>query len=413
MKRISVLILFLSLLTLLVSAQEDVELGKFLPGAIEVRDTPSDDGDSVLIVWEMTGQETDAPACIQYIILQAEKPDAPFKPLEYIPIQEETCCSDKPKLFGFASKMKNYCFAQVDAERGKEYYYKVAVTDGETTETIATAVSGTAQSNIFNWNKFNNLVVLILMIALVIYFYNKAKTNPNMFIRKIPGLEAIDEAVGRATEMGKPILYLTGSYDIEQISTISSVNILSHVAKKTADYRSRIIVPNRWPVCMTVCQEIVRGAYTNAGRPEEYDEKDVFFIAGEQFSYTAAVDGLMMREKPAANFFLGTFAAESLLLAEAGSTTGAIQIAGTDSTYQIPFFIVACDYCLIGEELYAASAYLSHEPKLMATLKTSDTMKILITILLFVGTILFAINAIGFDNEFDLLNKIKDYLTAR
>lgn len=160
---------------------------------------------------------------------------------------------------------------------------------------------------------------------------------------------------------------------------------------------------------MSVCQEIVRDAYTNAGRPEEYDSTDVFFIAGEQFSYTAAVDGLMMREKPAANFFLGTFAAESLLLAEAGAMTGAIQIAGTDSTYQIPFFVVACDYCLIGEELYAASAYLSHEPRLMGTLRTADTVKIIIAILLFLSVTMVTINQW---TNIEILNIIKHIFTV-
>jgi len=65
----------------------------------------------------------------------------------------------------------------------------------------------------------------------------------------------------------------------------------------------------------------------------------------------------MLREKPAANFFMGMFYAESLILAETGNRTGAIQIAGTDADTQLPFFITACDYTLMGEELYAASAY--------------------------------------------------------
>jgi len=46
---------------------------------------------------------------------------------------------------------------------------------------------------------------------------------------------------------------------------------------------------------------------------------------------------------------------------------------------------VACDYTLIGEELYAASAYLSREPKLLSTLKGSDYMKVVIIFLLLLG----------------------------
>jgi hypothetical protein len=84
---------------------------------------------------------------------------------------------------------------------------------------------------------------------------------------------------------------------------------------------------------------------------------------------------MMTREKPATILLLGYFYAEALIFAETGATTGAIQIAGTDATTQLPFFVAACDYTLIGEEVYAASAYLSQTPQLLSSLKTQDYMK--------------------------------------
>src|SRR4029450_13032378 len=86
-----------------------------------------------------------------------------------------------------------------------------------------------------------------------------------------------------------------------------------------------------------------------------------------------------------ANLYLGSFYAESLILAETGFATGAIQVAGTANVHQLPFMVVACDYTLIGEELYAASAYLSREPKLLSTLKGSDYMKVMIIVGLLLG----------------------------
>jgi len=271
-------------------------------------------------------------------------------------------------------------------------------------------VTAIPKINYFKWSKLNNLVVLFLMYIFVYYYINKAKKNPNIFLRKIAGLDAVDEAIGRATEMGKPILYSTGYYDASEISTIASINILGQVAKKVANYDSRIIIPCKWPVAMTVCQEVVKEAYIDAGRPDAYNPNDIFFIAGEQFSYTAAVNGLMVREKPAANFLLGTFAGESLLLAETGNTIGAIQIAGTDSVYQIPFFIAACDYCLIGEELYAASAYLSREPKIVGTLKGQDMGKILIVLAIILGIFFITLGSFMHNEYFNL---IKYFFTVR
>ena len=231
-------------------------------------------------------------------------------------------------------------------------------------------------------------VVVLGFGGLVIYFVLRARQGQTYFIRKIPGLEAIDEAIGRATEMGRPILYCPGLDTLDEVATVASMNILGQVAKRVAEYETPLIVPNRDPIVMTVAQEIVRDAYNSAGRPDLYNEADIYYITDSQFGYAAAVCGTMVRERPATNLFFGRFYAESLALAETGNMTGAIQIAGTDSDAQIPFFITACDYTLIGEELFAGSAYLSKEPLLIGTIRAQDIAKIAFLILLVGGSIL-------------------------
>jgi len=161
---------------------------------------------------------------------------------------------------------------------------------------------------------------------------------------------------------------------------------------------------------MAVCQEIVKESYVAAGRPDAYKEDSNFFITSDQFSYTAAVDGIMLREKPAANFFMGSYFAESLLLTETGASTGAIQIAGTDSDHQLPFFVTTCDYTLIGEELYAASAYLSREPVLVGTLRGQDFGKPFIMSVMVLGTALATIGVIVDSAIFNyVLDLFKDF----
>ena len=137
-----------------------------------------------------------------------------------------------------------------------------------------------------------------------------------------------------------------------------------------------------------VSQEVVQQAYKETGRPDAYNPDDVSLVASDQFSYVAAVSGIMVREQPGAIFLMGYFGADSLLLAETGSSTGAIQVAGTDAYTQLPFFITTCDYTLMGEELYAASAYLSREPRLLGSLRGQDVGKAFIMIALLAGTIL-------------------------
>jgi hypothetical protein len=242
------------------------------------------------------------------------------------------------------------------------------------------------QANWFNWNQINNLILALGFGALVFYTISHAKRN-DIFLRRIPGLDAVDEAIGRSTELGKPILYLTGAHDMSDPSTIAAAVILGRVAKRTAAYETELMVPHRDPITMAVCQEITKQAYLEAGKPDLFKEDSNFFITSDQFSYTAAVDGIMLRKKPAANFFMGAYFAESLLLTETGASTGAIQIAGTDSDHQLPFFVTTCDYTLIGEELYAASAYLSKEPIQIGTLRGQDIGKAVILSIILLGTL--------------------------
>jgi hypothetical protein len=105
----------------------------------------------------------------------------------------------------------------------------------------------------------------------------------------------------------------------------------------------------------------------------------------------------MLREKPAACFYQGKFYAESLILAETGNSIGAIQIAGTASPSQLPFFITACDYTLIGEEFFAASAYLSGDRRLIGSIRGQDMGKIIFMAAILLGLIQIILTNSGVD----------------
>ncbi|MBI4351263.1 MAG: hypothetical protein HY550_07480 [Elusimicrobia bacterium] len=279
-------------------------------------------------------------------------------------------------------------------ESGKDavFQFRVAAEKNKQVLAESRAVSVTPAGNWFRLDRLNNLVLLIALIVIFFWAVSHAKRK-GLFIRRIAGLDAIDEAIGRATEMGKPIFYVPGIGSMSSISTIASAFILGEVSKKVAQYDSQIKVPHFDPVVMTVCKEVVKQSYLEAGRPDSYREDVNQFISADQFSYAASVDGMISREKPAACFYMGHFMAESLLLAEVGATSGAIQIAGTDVEHQLPFFFTACDYTLIGEELYAAGAYLSKEPMLLSALKVQDFGKLFVMLSVFFGMILVALGA--------------------
>ena len=230
------------------------------------------------------------------------------------------------------------------------------------------------------------LLFLILGVGIMMYvFTNQVRRTKQVNIRRIPGIDAIEEGIGRATEMGKPVLYVPGIDSLEDIQTIASMLVLGEISKTIAEYQTDVIVSCCVPIVREVADEVVKSGFYRAGHPDSYDPTSVRFISTEQFAFCAGTNGIMYRQKPATNIYLGRFFAESLILAETGFVNKAIQIAGTAEASQLPFFIAACDYTLIGEELFAVSAYLSEDPRLVSSLKASDWIKIVIVALLALG----------------------------
>ena len=218
-------------------------------------------------------------------------------------------------------------------------------------------------------------LALLVVAAAIVGGILWARSGGRVTVRRMAGLDAVEEAVGRATEMGRPILYVPGIMDMDNIMTVAGVTILGHVARTVAEYDADLEVPTSRSIVMASARAAVQSAYLEAGRPDGYNPDRVYYVSDEQFAYVAATSGMMARRRPAACFYFGCFFAESLILAENGNAIGAIQIAGTAETAQLPFFVAACDYTLIGEEFFAASAYLSGEPDQLGTLLGQDVAK--------------------------------------
>lgn len=241
----------------------------------------------------------------------------------------------------------------------------------------------------FDAEKAFMLSIVVAMLALLAVFLDRARRHgKKMYIRRIPGIDALEEAIGRSTEMGRPVLYVPGIDELQNIQTIASLLILGHVSELIARYDTEIKVPCAYALNMVVAEEVVRQGFYNAGRPDAHRAQNIQFVSSEQFAFCAGVNGMMMRDKPATNIFLGRFFGESLIFAETGYTNKAIQIAGTAEITQLPFFIAACDYTLIGEELFAVSAYLSRDPRLLSTLKATDFVKAGVLSVILVGALL-------------------------
>jgi hypothetical protein len=327
------------------------------------QDHPSDNGKAISLSWDIPEQfET-------RLVFRADSSGNWFRIAE------------------FKSNEQNHTDTE-DINPYNLYKYMLVAKSASIADSLVLYADATSLEQWFNMRKLPLLIFLIIICGAVIYYIVHARKGKDLFIRKINGLESMDEAVGRATEKGRPILFVPGIGDLDDIQTIAALTILSQLAFKAASYNADLLVPVSKSMVLSTAREVVKEAHMKAGRPDTYKPDNVFYLTDDQFGYVAGIDGIMVREQPAANFFLGTFYAESLILAETGFGTGAMQTAGTAQPHQLPFFVVTCDYTLIGEELFAASAYLSKEPNQLGSLKGQDFGKMIIVLMIIVGSIL-------------------------
>ncbi|MBL7223973.1 MAG: hypothetical protein ISS72_08970, partial [Candidatus Brocadiae bacterium] len=276
-----------------------------LAGSFRVYDRPSDDGSMLIVEWARPADEVTG---ISYVIevaqSEAELAAGKFKIVRTTGKPK----SDEPKYFGFGARNGRYLFAEISpaallppapkeieppknpdgtpnerlaaylqtqeqkrlkAERERinrlPHFFRLAVTDGQQRAHVSrdgapVVLQASARPNLFKGYKLNNLLFAVIFCGIVLGFIHAARKNPNLFIRKIAGLEAVDEAIGRATEMGRPVYFVHGLGGVGGLATIAAVNILARVARRAAEYDTRVRVMNNDPIVTAVSQEVVKQA---------------------------------------------------------------------------------------------------------------------------------------------------------
>lgn len=242
------------------------------------------------------------------------------------------------------------------------------------------------------------ILLIIAFIGPLFYYVRKVRKGQTYELRMIRGIEEIENAIGRSAEEGRGVCFSTGMTDVSPL-LFACLGILSFVSEKASQLRSKLIVPVRDPEALALIDSTLQQAYQKTGMSSRYDPGQVRYLSSEQLAYASGYQGIVHRENIGATFLFGSFAAESLILAEAGQQVGAVQIAGTISNEQIPFFITSCDYTLLGEELYAASAYLTKDPTQLASIRSQDIAKLSLLLLIILGVVLASLESLNFKVE--------------
>jgi len=233
-------------------------------------------------------------------------------------------------------------------------------------------------------------ILILLLMGTVLYCVWRARRGKISYIRRVSGIAAMEEAVGRATEMGRAIVFITGDSGIQAIETHTSMSVLAHVARLAARMRNELVVLMSVPENYPLVEETVRQAYMAEGAPGLFrGQEQVRFLSNEPVVFAAGVSRFVEENRPGCVIFFGTFNFTSLLLSEPGARLRVLQIAGDPSLFQMPFFVCTCDYTVIGEEYFAAGALVSPDPRMRNSLLGQDLVKLVFAAIVVFGLVLY------------------------
>ena len=245
-------------------------------------------------------------------------------------------------------------------------------------------------TGIFVEGRTSGFIALVILAILLWFFIRRAERGNIEVIRKLAPLEAMEEGVGRAIEMGRPTLVTYSFADSFDPATMVGLDTVRYLAKITAEKGGKLLVAVGAARTLPVARENYREGCIEGGAPEMFDEKNVYFFTQQQWAYASGVMGLMQRERPATCVFIGPFLVEGIHLGIHSRRLETLAIGGNPSYSMGAFMFVTMDYVLFGEEIYAAGAYMSGDPVIISTLATEDVFKWVFALITVIGSILMA-----------------------
>lgn len=231
---------------------------------------------------------------------------------------------------------------------------------------------------------------LALMTVLLLLFIRRAGRENGFPFRSIAAFDALRGLLSRAAETGRSVHLSLGSAALggEQTPAISAgLTVLRYLADQGAAFGTSPIVTVADPMLMLVAQDELYRAFRQKQMVRHYRSTDVRMIAPDPAAYAVGAQETMDHERVSANVMIGNFGDEYLLIGEPGAQHGIVQVVGSNAVNVQPLMVATSDHVLLGEEMFAAGAYLTRRPKYVASLRLQDTLRVLIVLAIVLGVL--------------------------
>ena len=241
------------------------------------------------------------------------------------------------------------------------------------------------------------LIIVLLVIIFTLLHHARALSGKRPISRRpLPGLDVLRRALAQGAETGRAIHLSPGSGVVgtrfSTAETVAGLLTAERVASEAALNGAPLLGSSGDAVAHLALRGTLRQAYQRAGLGQDYNPANVQLLAHQDpMAYASGVTTLYGRQKIEASQLIGSFGQEFLLAGEDGAQRGVPQLAGATTTTALPLIYLTAEGTLIGEEIYAAEAYLSRSSAPLARLLTQDTLRTVVIVAIIVLMLLTAV----------------------
>jgi Domain of unknown function (DUF6754) len=238
---------------------------------------------------------------------------------------------------------------------------------------------------------FLGLLFVLLCFGLMVYFIYIGRDLPKLNLRNIPAFLHFKREVDLAVEAGTRLHISLGRGNINDLqggAEFMGLTILDQCARAASNSDRPPVVTSGDGVVTILSQDTLQSTYRSLGTEQRYDPTNARLTGLTPMAYAAGAMPAIHDEHMSANIFAGHYGTEVALLTEAGERSHSLTVSSSDNISAQAAMYVVSDETLLGEELYAAGAYLGAGPAHLASLRMQDILRWVIVAAILLGAIL-------------------------
>lgn len=233
-------------------------------------------------------------------------------------------------------------------------------------------------------------VVLLALVLLLALTFLRRKAPPSTF-RAIPALKRLYRVIGLSVEDGTRLHVSLGRGGLlsgRGGASLAGLAMLRHLTERTSVSDNPPVATAGDSALAVLTQDSLKAGYQAANADDLYLPSTGRLSGPTPFSYAAGAMPVVRGENVSANVLAGDFGPEVALIAEAAERSSVPTLGGTDDLSAQAVLYAVAEEPLIGEELFAAGAYLGAGPAHDASLTVQDILRWLLILFLLGGAAL-------------------------